>query len=327
MGAVIVDRAVYRDGIRTECVDPSQELERLRATGERGFVWIGLKDPTTEEFAEYDDDLQLHDLAIEDALRGNQRAKIDIYEHSIFVVLKTLRYIEATSDVETGELMMFVGDHFVMTVRKGEVNPLAGVRRRLEEHPEHLALGPMAVMHAVIDLVVDTYRAIDVELGHDLEEIEEAVFDGDRDVAGTEIYKLKREVLEFKRGTVPLVAPMRRLLGDAKMLVPKRLRPFFADVLDHLLQVCDHTESYDRLLSDILSAHLSQQGIQQNEDMRKISAWVAIAAVPTMLAGVYGMNFDNMPELHTEYGYFVLVGVMVTVCLSLYVAFRRAHWL
>ena len=223
--------------------------------------------------------------------------------------------------------MMFVGDRFVLTVRYGEANPLAGVRRRLEDNPEHLAHGPMAVMHAVVDHIVDTYRAIDVELSRDLEDIEEAVFDGDREVAGTEIYKLKREVLEFKRGALPLVAPMRRLLGDARVLLPKKLRPFFSDVLDHLLQVCDHAESYDRLLTDILSAHLSQQAIQQNEDMRKISAWVAIAAVPTMLAGVYGMNFDNMPELHTEYGYFVLVAVMMSVCLGLYVAFRRSKWL
>lgn len=324
---MIVDKAAYRDGVRSECGDLSQELERLRASATKGFLWIGLKDPTPAEFAEHNDELQLHALAVEDALKGNQRAKIDIYENSAFVVLKTLRYIEATSEVETGELMMFVGDRFVLTVRYGEVNPLTGVRRRLEEHPAHLALGPMAVMHAVIDHIVDTYRAVDVELGRDLEDIEEAVFDGDRHVAGTDIYKVKREVLEFKRGAVPLVAPMRRLLGEARILVPKKLRPFFSDVLDHLLQVCDHAESYDRLLTDILSAHLSQQGIQQNEDMRKISAWVAIAAVPTMLAGVYGMNFDNMPELHMTYGYFVVLGVMVTACLSLYAAFRRARWL
>ena len=327
MAPVIVDKAVYRDGVRCACGDVSEELERLRASPEKGFLWIGLKDPTTAEFAEHNDELQLHDLAVEDALKGDQRAKIDIYENTIFVVLKTLRYIEATSDVETGELMMFVGDRFVLTVRYGEATPLAGVRRRLEESPQHLALGPMAVMHAVIDHIVDAYRAIDIELGRDLEDIEEAVFDGDRDVAGTEIYKLKREVLEFKRGAVPLVAPMRRLLGDARVLVPKKLRPFFSDVLDHLLQVCDHSESYDRLLSDILSAHLSQQAIRQNEDMRKISAWVAIVAVPTMLAGIYGMNFDNMPELHAEYGYFVLLGVMLTLCVGLYVAFRRAKWL
>ncbi len=327
MGDVIVDKAVYREGARHECADPSDELESLRAGDDPGFLWIGLKDPTTEEFAAYNDELQLHPLAVEDALKGNQRPKIDIYENSTFVVLKTLRYVEETSDVETGELMMFVGDRFVLTVRYGEANPLAGIRHRLEASPERLALGPMAVMHAVIDHIVDTYRAIDVELGQDLEDIEEAVFDGDRDVHGTQIYKLKREVLEFKRGALPLVSPLRRLLGEAKILVPKKLRPFFADVLDHLLQVCEHAESYDRLLSDILSAHLSQQGLRQNEDMRRISAWVAIAAVPTMMAGVYGMNFDNMPELHTEYGYFVLLGVMVAACLALYVTFRRHDWL
>ncbi|MBW3086250.1 Cobalt/magnesium transport protein CorA [Austwickia sp. TVS 96-490-7B] len=325
---MIVDKAVYRQGRRFECGDPSDELDRLRLSDAPGFLWIGLKDPTTEEFAEYDEELQLHPLAVEDALKGNQRAKIDLYENSTFVVLKTLRYIEETSDVETGELMMFLGDRFVLTVRYGAANPLAGVRRRLEENPRLLALGPMTVMHAIMDLVVDTYRAIDVELGQDLESIEEAVFAGDRGVAGPDIYKLKREVLEFKRGAVPLVAPLRRMLTESKTLIPhKQLRPFFVDVLDHLLQVCDHAESYDRLLSDILAAHLAQQGLRQNEDMRRISAWVAIAAVPTMIAGIYGMNFDHMPELHTEYGYFVVLGVMVAACVGLYITFRRADWL
>ncbi len=323
---VMIDSAVYRDGQRFDCDDPAQELADLIAAGE-GYLWVGLKDPAQEEFDRFNRWLHLHPLAVEDAMTGNQRAKIDVYESSIFVVLKTLRYIEESSDVETGELMMFAGAHFVLTVRYGEANPLGDIRARVEAQPMLIRLGPMAVVHLVIDHVVDTYRCIEVELSRDLEGIEETVFDNDHDVDGTEIYRLKREVLEFKRGTLPLVESLRRLLGEHKELVPKKLRPFYADVLDHLLQVTEHAESYDRLLGDILSAHLAQQGLRQNEDMRRISAWVAIAAVPTMIAGIYGMNFEHMPELATDYGYYVILGLMLTVCLSLYVTFRRHKWL
>jgi magnesium transporter len=322
---VIVDKAVYRAGVRQPCGDPSIELEQLREEGLGGFLWIGMKDPNREEFAMINDELHLHPLAVEDALRGNQRPKIDGYDESMFVVLKTMRYIDETSDVETGELMMFVGDQFVLTVRNGEANPLAGLRRQLEQRPGSLKFGPISVMHAVIDLIVDTYILIDQELRNDLEHIEERVFADDQTVTGEDIYKLKREVLEFKRGAVPLVDPVRRLITSPA--VPKRVRPFFSDVLDHLLQVVDHAESYDRLLSDILAAHLSHQSVRQNEDMRRISAWVAIAAMPTMIAGIYGMNFDNMPELHTTYGYFVVIGFIAIVCVTLWTMFRRSGWL
>ncbi|MEP7160368.1 MAG: magnesium/cobalt transporter CorA [Dermatophilaceae bacterium] len=322
----MIESAVYRDGQHFDCGDPAAELHALREA-DTGYLWIGLKDPTQEEFDQFNHSLHLHPLAVEDATKGNQRPKIDVYENSIFVVLKTLRYIESTSDVETGELMLFAGQNFVLTVRYGEANPLGDVRRRVAAQPMLIQLGPMAVVHAVIDHVVDSYRAIDVELGNDLGEIEEAVFDGDRDVEGPDIYRLKREVLEFKRGAMPLVEPLKRLLTERTVLVPKKLRPFFSDVLDHLLQVTEHAESYDRLLADIFAAYLAQQGLRQNEDMRRISAWVAIAAVPTMIAGIYGMNFKNMPELETQYGYFAVIGLMATVCLTLYVTFRHHKWL
>lgn len=324
MSHVIVDKAVYRDGLRGACADPGAELERVRAEG-LGFVWVGMKDPTDAEFKAMNAELRLPPLAVEDALHGNQRPKIDFYDDCMFVVLKTLRYLDATSDVETGELMMFVGDQFVLTVRKGEVNPLANLRRRLEAQPEALRYGPVSVMHAVIDLVVDAYRAIDVELSSDLEAIEEMVLGGLGDAQGGDIYRLKREVLEFKRAAVPLVYPLRRLISEQR--IPKKTKPFFSDVLDHLLQVVDHAESYDRLLTDILSAFLALQTARTNDDMRRISAWVAIAAVPTMIAGIYGMNFDNMPELHSSYGYFVVIGLIAMVCATLYITFRRSGWL
>jgi magnesium transporter len=326
---VIVDQAIYRQGRREPCGDLSDELEALRAdTAVNDFLWIGLKDPTDAEFALVNAELHLHPLAVEDAVRGNQRAKVELYDNTIFVVLKTLRYIEASSDIETGEMMMFVGDRFVVTVRRGEANPLAGVRHTLEAHPDVMRYGAISVVHAVMDSIVDNYTAVDEEVAKDLDEIETAVFSGAGDASSTTIYKLKREVLEFRRAAVPLAAPLRMLHDGSRSPLPsKEIRLLFRDVADHLLKVIDHVESYDRLLTDVLSAHLAQISVQQNNDMRKISAWVAIAAVPTMIAGIYGMNFENMPELKWHYGYFLALGLMAVACVGLYRAFRRSGWL
>jgi len=332
---VIVDQAVYSDGSRMPCGDLSDELDRLRSA-EHGFIWIGLKDPTDAEFALVNAELKLHPLAVEDAVKGNQRPKLDVYDDTIFVSLKTLRYIDATSDVETGEVMIFVGDRFVVTVRRGEANPLAGVRTRLEHAPDHLAHGPIAVMYSVMDSIVDNYTLIDAELSEDLDLIEQQVFSGARGVDASEIYRLKREVLEVKRATTPLQTPLRRLRSDEMPVMNEQARPFFGDISDHLLRVIDHVESYDRLLTDVLNAHLAQISVQQNDDMRRISAWVAMAAVPTMVAGVYGMNFRNIPELeasvHTAggelyYGYFIVLGFMAVAALGMYRAFRKSGWL
>ncbi|HET7396878.1 MAG TPA: magnesium/cobalt transporter CorA [Intrasporangium sp.] len=332
---MIVDQAIYRHGQRQPCGDLSDELDALR-TGADGFLWIGLKDPTDEEFALVNTELHLHPLAVEDAVKGNQRAKIEQYETSLFVVLKTLRYVEQTSDIETGEVMLFLGDRFVVTVRRGEGNPLQGVRHRLEQDAVELAFGPMAVLHSVMDSVVDNYVVVDREIKQDLEEIESEVFGGSGGDANV-IYRLKREVLEFRRASGPLadalVAFLDRGVGRA---LSNDLRHLFRDVADHLRQVNDHVEAYDRLLTDILGAHLAGVSVKQNEDMRKISAWVAIAAVPTMVAGIYGMNFENMPELQASvhvgagefaYGYFVVLAVMAATCLALYRAFKRSGWL
>jgi magnesium transporter len=343
MGGVIVDAAVYREGTRQPCHDLSDEIEKLLDVPD-GFIWIGLKDPTDEEFALVKDELRLHPLAVEDAVMGNQRAKVEVYDQSLFVVLKPLRYDDATSQVETGEVMLFVGDHFVVTVRRGEAGPLSDVRRRLEANRNELAHGPAAVLHAVMDAVVDRYTEIDAEIGRDLEEMEESVFAGEvavesaaagaarpaREGAGRDarrIYLLKREVLEVRRAVVPLLEPAQRLAEQRTPHVPDGARPFFRDVADHLLRVADHVESYDRLLGDILSAHLTRVSVQQNSDMRTISAWVAIAAVPTMIAGIYGMNFDNMPELHWRYGYFAAIALMASACGLLFRAFKRSGWL
>ncbi|MDT0215157.1 magnesium and cobalt transport protein CorA [Rothia sp. ARF10] len=327
---MIIDKALYRSGRRDACGDLSDELEAIRETGsETDFIWIGLKDPSMHELEEVNEELGLglHPLAIEDAVKGRQRAKIESYGRTVFVVLKTLSYIEATSDVETGELMVHVGEHFVLTIRRGELTPLAGVRRELEADREKLALGPMSALHAIMDRVVDQYREIDVELARDIDEIEEAVF-SEGLVSSDAIYRLKREVLEFRRAITPLIAPLRMLHTSPRAPRPhEELRLLFRDVDDHLHFVADRVESYDRLLSDVLSANLAKISVQQNADMRRISAWVAIAAVPTMIAGIYGMNFDNMPELHWHYGYFLVLGLMAAACVGLYVTFKKVSWL
>ncbi|MBR7742271.1 magnesium/cobalt transporter CorA [Phycicoccus sp. BSK3Z-2] len=329
---MIVDRAIYEGGSRRDCGDLADELRRLReGPDDGGFLWIGLKDPTEEEFSGVDTELGIHPLAVEDALEtggaGRRRPKVEHYDGLVFVVLSPLRYIDRTSDIETGELMVFVGDRFVVTVRRGELSPLDGVRRSLEADPQRLALGPFAVLHEVLDRTVDGYLAIDREVEQDLDEMESVVFSPERTDTAS-IYALKREVLEFRRAVVPLADPLRMLHSSPRSPVPDgELRLLLRDVADHLVAVIDHVETYDSLLSGILDAYLAQVSVQQNDDMRKISAWVAIAAVPTLIAGIYGMNFTHMPELDWTYGYPLTVGLMAGVCGTLYGLFRRAGWL
>ncbi|WP_170070242.1 magnesium and cobalt transport protein CorA [Knoellia remsis] len=327
---MIIDKALYRGGKREACGDLSDELGVLRETGQQtDFLWIGLKDPSMEELESVNEELGLglHPLAVEDAVNGRQRAKIEPYGRTVFVVLKTLSYIEATSDIETGELMVHVGEHFVLTIRRGELSPLAGVRKELEADPKKLALGPLSALHAVMDRVVDQYREIEVEVARDVDEIEEGVF-SDHLVSSDDIYRLKREVLEFRRAIQPLIAPLRTLYAGQRTPVrDEELRLLYRDVDDHLHFVSDRIDSYDRLLSDVLSANLAKISVQQNADMRRISAWVAIVAVPTMIAGIYGMNFENMPELSWRYGYFIVLGVMATACAVLYAVFKKVKWL
>jgi magnesium transporter len=321
-----MDQAVYREGRRQPCTDLSDELAAVREAGQ-GWIWIGLKDPTDAEFDLVKDELQLHPLAVEDAVTGHQRPKLEVYDASLFVVVKPLRYIDATSDIETGEVMVFLGDRFVVTVRRGEAGPLAAVRRLIESDAVRLNLGPVAVLHGVMDAVVDNYDVIDAEIQEDMEGLEAGVFADERRSDARDIYALKREVLEFRRAALPLIEPARRLAEDVVPHVPDAARPFFRDVGDHLLRSVDHIESYDRLLSDILSAHLAQVSVRQNDDMRKISAWVAIAAVPTMIAGIYGMNFQHMPELSWDLGYPGALLLMLVACTGLFRAFKRSGWL
>ena len=324
---MIVDCAIYTDG-RRETVDSdmSDALDKHRAAGDDSFLWIGLHAPTEQEFALVSEELGLHPLAIEDAVEAHQRPKLERYGDVMFLVLKTLTYYDATAQIETGEINVFVGHDFVITVRHGDHNPLSDVRRRVESDAGLLKHGPVAVVYAVCDAVVDVYEHIAEAIQADITELEAQVFSAERSNLVERIYSLKREVLEFHRAVGPLVPVARDLIGG-RVHVPDAVRPFFRDVADHAMRVNGSVESYSELVTSVLNAHLTQVGVRQNEDMRKISAWVAILAAPTMMAGIWGMNFDHMPELHWTYGYALAIGLMITVCGVLYWLFRRSGWL
>ncbi|MET9662569.1 magnesium/cobalt transporter CorA [Streptomyces sp. NPDC006510] len=328
---MIVDCAIYRDGRRTDSpADFSDALAEARATGD-AFLWIGLHEPTEKEFELVSSEFGLHPLAVEDALSAHQRPKLEVYDDSLFAVIKPVVYEQSSDTVSADELMAFIGDSFVVTVRHGEGAPLAAVRRRLEAEPEVLKHGPTAVLYAISDAVVDHYIEVAGELQVDLEELETEVFAptgvGDTKSTASRIYTFKRQILEFRRAAGPLSSPMARLASAGVPFVHEHSQPFFRDVSDHLTRANEYVEGLDRLLSDILSAHLAQVGVRQNDDMRKISAWAAMAAVPTMVAGIYGMNFDHMPELRWVWAYPAVIALMAAVVFALYRQFKRRGWL
>jgi len=334
MRSVIVDCAIYRNGRRTEGPeDFSDALDEARAGG--GFVWIGLHEPTEQEFSHVSEEFRLHPLAVEDALKAHQRPKLEVYDDSLFLVLKPVVYEPESDAVSSGELMVFLGDGFVVTVRHGEGAPLAAVRRRLEHEPELLVKGPTAVLYAIADATVDHYLEVAGELQNDLEELETEVFSPDQGGSrhtASRIYTFKRQILEFRRASGPLALPLTRLaetgtFGGAVPFVNEKARPFFRDVHDHLTRVNESVEGLDRLVSDVLSAHLAQMSVRQNDDMRKISAWAAMAAVPTMIAGVYGMNFEHMPELRWAWSYPAVIVVMAVLEVMLYRLFKGRGWM
>lgn len=338
MRSVIVDCGVYRDGRRTDGpADPSGALAAARAAG--GFVWIGLHEPDPREFGLVAEEFGLHPLAVEDALKAHQRPKLEVYDESLFLVLKPVTYEPRSDRVSSGEVMLFAGASFVVTVRHGDGAPLAEVRRRLENEPDLLGHGPTAVLYAVADAVVDHYLTVAQELQTDLEELEAEVFspeDAGSRLTASRIYAFKRQILEFRRATGPLAAPLARLSGSgpgpgqgtvALPVVDDRARLFFRDVNDHLTRVNESVEALDRLVSDVLAAHLAQMSVRQNDDMRKISAWAAMAAVPTMIAGIYGMNFAYMPELRWKWSYPVVIAAMAVLEVLLYRLFKRRGWL
>jgi magnesium transporter len=323
---MIVDCAVYEDGRRRDGdVQVEEAVAACRAPG--AFSWIGLYEPTEDEFDSIRREFDLHELAVEDAIHAHQRPKLEMYGEMAFVVLKTARYVDSQEVVQLGEILVFLGDDYIITVRHGEASGLKGVRQRLEDDPDLLQHGPGAVLHAIVDHVVDGYGPALMGLSEDIDEVEDEVFSGRRTNPAERIYKLKREVLEFNRASGPLLEPVDRLARGQYDLVHPEVRAYFRDVSDHLLRVHEQLEGYRDLLTSILEANLAQVTVRQNEDVRKISAIVAILAVPTMLAGIYGMNFEHMPELEWTYGYPLVVAVMLTVCFLLYRHFKRVGWL
>ncbi|MDX6353882.1 MAG: magnesium transporter [Streptomyces sp.] len=327
---MIVDCAIYQDGRRTGTPDDiSDALERARAA-ENSFLWVGMYEPTAEEFDLLATEFGLHPLAVEDAVMAHQRPKMETYRDALFTVLKPLTYDDEQARISSSELMVFLGEAFVVTVRHGDTRIAATVRGALEKDQKTLRSGPVAVLHAICDSVVDDYLDIALDLQVDLEELEEQVFapsGGDSTRVAGVIYSFKRQVLEFRRATGPLTAPMARLASGTTPFAGRNMRPFFRDVADHLSRANEAGDGLDRLLSDILAAHLTQVGVRQNDDMRKISAWAAMAAVPTMIAGIYGMNFDHMPELRQIWGYPAALGLMAVAVIFLYLLFKRRGWL
>jgi magnesium transporter len=323
---MIVDCAVYEDGVRRQ---GSQHLEDLLGgiDNEHDFVWVGLHEPSPEEFDSVAREFNLHELAVEDAIHAHQRPKMELYDDTVFLVLKTARYVDHEEVIELGEILIFIGEGFIVTVRHGQATELKYVRQDIEGQPDLLRHGPAAVLHAIADRVVDEYQPALEGLDEDINEVENDVFSEAAPNRAERIYKLKREVLQFLRATTPLRDPMDRLANRDVPQIHPEVRAYFRDVHDHLHRVEDQLEGYRDLLTSVLEANLSQLGVRQNEDMRKISAWVAIAAVPTMIAAVYGMNFEHMPELGWTYGYPLILALMLVACGTLYRQFKRAGWL
>jgi magnesium transporter len=300
-------------------------MEACRHPG--AFTWIGLHEPTEQEFESIRSEFDLHPLAVEDAIDAHERPKLEVYGDMVFIVLKTARYVDPTEVIKLGEILIFLGHDYIITVRHGEASELKDVRRSLEEQPELLRHGPGAVLHAVADRVVDDYAPAIAGLGQDIDEVEDEVFSGNRSNPAERIYKLKREVLQFSHAVGPLVDSVDRLARGKYDVIHPEVRTYFRDVNDHLLRAHDQLEGYRDLLTSILEANLAQVTVRQNQDVRKISAIVAILAVPTAIAAIYGMNFEHMPELDWEFGYPAVLVLMASICFMLFRYFKRVGWL
>nr|WP_229479720.1 magnesium/cobalt transporter CorA [Mycolicibacterium mageritense] len=337
LARAMVDCAVYAGGARlpgkythTAAYDKARALH---AEGTDAFVWIGLHEPDDEQMQTVAKLFALHPLAVEDAVHAHQRPKLERYDQTLFMVLKTVNYVEhesvaqAHEIVETGEIMIFLGPDFVITVRHGDHSGLAHVRHQMDDNAMALGLGPSAVLHAIADHVVDHYLAVTTMVETDVDAMEENIFSPSHPTVIEHIYLLKREIVELRRAVGPLTAALQRLDSDHRDLLPKEIRRYMRDVSDHTIQAADRIASYDDMLSSLIQAALGKVAMQQNADMRKISAYVAIAAVITSVAGIYGMNFDHMPELKWTFGYPAILAIMASLCVTLYITFRRNHWL
>jgi magnesium transporter len=324
----VVDCAFYRDGAREGGqLDVEQAHTVLQTAGDHGFVWIGLHDPAPGAVQALGERFGIPPLAVEDAVHAHQRPKLDVTDETLSIIFKTAAYVDADELVQLGELMLFIGPRFVVTVRHGEASPLAGLREDLEAHPDLLHLGPSAVLYAVADRIVDDYAVVLAGLEVDIEQIEADVFSGTPGNPAERIYRLKREVLAFKNAITPLVAPVQRVVHEGVDVLDPRIAEYMADVRDHLVRDVDQVAGFSELLTSVLNANIAQVSVRDNQDMRKMSAWLAIIAVPTMVFGLYGMNFDAMPELHWSGAYPLVLGTVLAVCGGLYGRFKRSGWL
>jgi len=323
---VIVDCAVYdKERRQPGTLEFGDALEACRAGGK--WVWLGLKDPTEEEFAGAAREFDLHELAVEDAINAHQRPKLEVYGDTLFIVLKSARYVDSEEIIEIGELQLFMHPNFIVTVRHGNAGALTEVRNRIDKSPALLRHGPAAVLYGVLDHVVDDYDVAAQGVETDIQEVEDEVFSPERSNPAARIYYLEREVLDFQRAVRPLQPAVDRLARGHFSSVPDALHEYFRDVHDHLLRTSGQIEGFRDLLGNALQANLTQVSVRQNDDMRKISAWVAIGVIPTAIAAIYGMNFDNMPELRWSLGYPAVMLVIAIACAALYLRFKRAGWL
>ncbi|PKV88672.1 magnesium and cobalt transport protein CorA [Streptomyces sp. TLI_146] len=337
----VVESALYRDGRRVSSPDTLAEtFRRLRETPD-GMAWIGLHRPSEAELLSLADEFDLHPLAVEDAMEAHQRPKLERYGETLFVVLRAARYLDAPEEVDFGELHVFIGRDFLITVRHGAAPDLSAVRRRMEATPELLALGPEAVLYAILDAVVDGYVPVVSGVQNDIDEIETEVFRGDPEVS-RRIYELSREIVEFQRATRPLVGMLHGLMaGFAKYGTDEELQRYLRDVADHVTHTSERVDGFRQALTEILTVNatlvtqqqnaemraLAEAGFEQNEEIKKISSWAAILFAPTLVGTIYGMNFENMPELKWVAGYPFAILLMAAVCVSLYFIFKRRDWL
>jgi magnesium transporter len=328
---MIANSAVYRDGRRLHVDVKPDDLEGIRKAAQSGqpgdFVSVGLHEPDEAEMARVAEIFGLHQLAVDDSLHPVQRPKLEKYGDMVFLVLKTLWYVKESDTVEGGQVALFMGPDYVVTVREGAGFALERVRHDLEEHADMLKQGPAAVVYAVCDRVVDVYESVVSDLEDDVDEVQASVFSPERTHASKRIYELNQELNTLRRAVNPLRTPMQQFAQSEIKGVSADAAPFFRDVADHLARISDAVDSLDNQLSSAFDANLSRIGVQQNDDMRRMSAWAAIFAVITVLAGIYGMNFADMPELRWSFGYPLLLLIMTGVSVVLYVRFKKSGWL
>jgi magnesium transporter len=333
-GAALVDSAIYVDGCRLHSPKTLADTYRMFRDEPRSMAWIGLYRPSEEQLLSLARQFALHELAVEDAIVAHQRPKLERYGDTLFVVLRPARYLDDAEEVDFGELHVFVGRDFVITVRHSETPDLAVVRRRMESDPGLLARGPEAVLYAILDAVVDGYAPVVAGLQNDIDEIETEVFRGEVSVS-RRIYELSREVVEFQRAARPLLRILDALVaGFEKHGIDEELRSYLRDVTDHATIVAERVDSFRQMLQDILTVNATlvtqaqnEEMKAQNEEVKKISAWAAILFAPTLIGTIYGMNFRRMPELRWYYGYPFALALMAAVCGALYLAFKRRRWL